>query len=380
MEQRRPVRILHTGDIHLDSPFSRFTIEESEERRQRLRDSFSDLMALIREKNVDIALIAGDLFDSAYGTAATAALLAEEMAACPTCRFFIAPGNHDPYTPNSLYAAGRLPENVHIFESEALSSCRIPALNTVVWGWAFTKDRHEGTPLSGRTIEDQGSLNLICGHADVGVPLTRYAAISTADLSAFGAHYAAFAHRHGKTEPQKAGRCTWAYCGCLEGRSFDEPGIGGAYLITATPDENDYDLTIERLTLSRRQYAIATVDLTGVSGKGEVAQRIKTAITQYGYDRDTALRVIFTGATDPSLSVPQHADGKAFGLYYLELLDHTTPSYDTEALKHDLSVRGELYRSLLSQLTEGEPADRQTALRALRMGLAALEGNDISLL
>lgn len=379
METTRQIRILHTGDIHLDSPFSRLSLERSEERRGELRKTFSRLMSLVREREIDIALIAGDLFDCAYITAATADLLIEEIAACPRCRFFIAPGNHDPYTKDSLYASGRLPENLHVFSEETLAAIPLPALDAVVYGWAFTAERHEGSPLSGQHAEDPAALNLICGHCDYAVPLTRYADVSARDLAEFGAHYAAFAHRHIPSPPQRAeGGCLWAYCGCLEGRSFDEPGKGGAYLLTATQKDGTWQITHERLTLSERQYAIAEIDLTGVSTKNEVAQRIKLAIRENGYDENTALRVIFTGATPPDFAVPQEADAREWNLYHIELLDRTTPTYDAAALDKDPTVRGELYRYLRPQLTEGTPEERALAARALRMGLAALSGNDVT--
>ena len=378
MEKAKQIRILHTGDIHLDSPFSRLSLERSEERRAALRDSFSRLMALVREREVDIALIAGDLFDCAYVTAATATLLIEELAACPRCRFFIAPGNHDPYTPGSLYAAGRLPENVHVFSEETLSCVQLPALGAAVWGWAFCDERHSGSPLSGKQVEDPSLLNLICGHCDYAVPLSRYADVSAADLAAFGACYAAFAHRHIPSPPEKAGACLWAYCGCLEGRSFDEPGLGGAYLLTATQGESGWEITHERVAQSVRQYATVEVDLTGVDTKNESAQRIMRVIHENGYDENTALRVIFTGATPPDFDVPHEADAAPWGLYHIELVDRTSPTYDATALSKDPTVRGELYRYLLPMLTEGSAEERARAARALRMGLAALAGNDIT--
>ena len=78
--------------------------------------------------------------------------------------------------------------------------------------------------------------------------------------------------------------------------------------------------------------------------------------------------------------MPAAADGSALGLYELELLDRTTPTFDAAYLEKDMTVRGELYRSLLPRLTEGSPEERATAARALRMGLAALSGDDITTL
>ena len=79
--EKQSVRILHTGDLHLDSPFACLSPEKSEERRRELRETFSRLVTLAREEQVDLLLIAGDLFDADYVTARTASRIIEEFAA-----------------------------------------------------------------------------------------------------------------------------------------------------------------------------------------------------------------------------------------------------------------------------------------------------------
>lgn len=377
--EKQSVRILHTGDLHLDSPFACLSPEKSEERRRELRETFGRLVTLAREEAVDLILIAGDLFDAAYVTARTANRIIEEFAALAPTEIVISPGNHDPYTPKSLWASGRLPSNVHIFSTEDLASFTFPALNTVVWGWAFLSDRLEFSPLASRRVDDPDRLNLVCGHCDLGVPLSKYAPVTTADLSAFGAQYAALGHRHVITPPQTIGERTLAaYCGCIEGRSFDEPGKGGVYIIDAAKKDGGWALDLRRVTLALRRYETASVDISGVDHEREVARRIKAVVEENGYGRDTALRVILTGATPPDFIVPREANGEALGLFYLELIDRTAPTFDAKYLEADMSVRGELYRSLLPYLTSGSVEERATAARALRMGMAALAGEDIS--
>ena len=61
-------KILHIGDIHLDSPFSLFDVEKSQARRQELRGTFTSIMMYAKLKNADIVLICGDLFDSEFVT------------------------------------------------------------------------------------------------------------------------------------------------------------------------------------------------------------------------------------------------------------------------------------------------------------------------
>lgn len=378
-EERQIIRFLHTGDWHLDSPFCRLPLQKSEERRTELRQTVSAVMALIRERQIDLALLPGDLFDSAYVTSKTVSFLLDEFAACPQCQFVIAPGNHDPYTTGSLWRSGRLPENVHVFATEALAHFDFPALNTAVYGWAFLSDRLENAPLAGAEPEDAERLNLLCAHGDLGVPLSKYAPISQQDLAGFGAAYAALGHQHIATHPTAIGNGgLYAYTGCLVGRSFDEPGRGGVILGKATCTEKGWEIQTERIEMATRRYETLTVDLTGVDSDREVAGRLKAAVQASGYGADTVLRVTLTGSTPPDFDVPQQADGSVLGLYHLELIDHTIPNYDARYLEKDMTVRGELYRSLLPDLTAGTAEERRNATRALRMGLAALEGNDIT--
>ena len=62
----------------------------------------------------------------------------------------------------------------------------------------------------------------------------------------------------------------------------------------------------------------------------------------------------------------------------LEIDDKTSPTFDGGLLERDMTMRGELYRELLPILTGGTPEERATASAALKLGLAALEGRNIT--
>ena len=108
------VKILHTADLHLDSPFAGLSLDVAEEAREEQRNVFSEMMRYAGENSVDLVLIAGDLFDSKYITVRTKELVKGAFASL-SCPVVIAPGNHDPYTSNSFYRSGELPENVCVF-------------------------------------------------------------------------------------------------------------------------------------------------------------------------------------------------------------------------------------------------------------------------
>jgi hypothetical protein len=71
------------------------------------------------------------------------------------------------------------------------------------------------------------------------------------------------------------------------------------------------------------------------------------------------------------------ADASSFGLAMLELEDSTSPVYDAELLKNDISLRGALYRRLLPALSSDDRRERAVAAEALRLGLSALDGKQL---
>ena len=364
------------GDLHLDSPFSTLSVDKSEIRRRELRATFTSIMYYIKEVAADIVLISGDLFDDGYATPETVALLCKEFAALPDCRFIIAPGNHDPNTRGSLYASKKLPENVLIFRTEALSRVVLDDLNTEVYGWAFCSSSMEESPLAGRTAENNGRLHLVCGHCDMSNPLSTYCPVTKDDVIKFGAHYNAFSHIHKIPELQCESGVTWSYSGFVEGRSFDECGRGGIYYIEAKTSGN-FELNVKRKNIARRHYEWDKLDVSGASTINDIANKIDDLIKEKRYTEETLLRVTLYGAISPEIENLSRLQSAVRGLFMLEIDDKTTPTYDGGALENDMTMRGELYRELLPLLTNGSPEERATASEALKIGLAALEGRNI---
>ena len=131
------VKILHTADLHLDSPNSGLGLAAAESVRNEQRRVFSKMMDYAAENAVDIVLISGDLFDGKYISNETKNLVRKKFAELP-CPVVIAPGNHDFYSAKSPYATLRWPENVHIFRTDLIERVEIPELGCTVYGAGFT--------------------------------------------------------------------------------------------------------------------------------------------------------------------------------------------------------------------------------------------------
>lgn len=367
------MRILHTGDLHLDSPFAGLDISRAEKRRREMRDTFSTMMKYAREKAVDMVIIAGDLFDSSYVTRETVLLLEREFASL-SCPVVVCPGNHDPYTPESIWAKTAFPDNVRIFTEQKLTKMSFDGLDCDVYGYAFNSQYVTECLVDG-SVEDSDRINILAVHADIVSPISKYAPLPPAVIRAFGADYAALGHIHNTISTKLALKGLGAYCGCPEGRDFGEIGEKGALVVEITKEGT----TVEKVRFAKRTYYAFTLNIDGAEDMGAVAAAIDRCIDEGGYSSEHLVRITLAGAVSPSLVInTAHLEENTRGLFYLEIEDTTTPTWNAEGLMSDKGIRGELYRTLLPDLESEERETRETAALALRYGLAALAGEDIS--
>lgn len=368
------LKILHCADLHLDTPFTD-SLQKGEARRAKLRSAFTNLTRFVREKQVDIVLMAGDLFDSEYATKDTAELLCREMASIPDCRFFISPGNHDPYTEKSVYACTEFPQNVTVFSSENPSSVDLSELGVTVYGYAFEQTTMARAPMARISAENKNRINLLCAHADLSSPLSPYAPTTKEALAGTGMDYIALGHIHACSGLDKIGDTYYAYCGCLEGRGFDELGYKGALYLEMEKENGILSLQASEKVFSFGRYEIARVDLTGARTEEEALMTIRTYLKDNKLlGADTTLRLILCGIISPKITrLERDCSAMLESLVYaLEIKDTTSPLLDSDTLLSDVSIRGAFYRQLLPDLQSEDEQIRARAVRALHLGLAAL--------
>ncbi len=368
------LRIMHAADIHLDTPFSGIDSSQAEVRRNELRAAFTSMLHYVKCEKLDMLLIAGDLFDSHYVTRETLALIKREFEQVK-CPIVISPGNHDPAFDGSVWKReGIFPKNVHIFTKDT-ELCRFdfPELGARVWGWAFACGDKYTTPLGDhRADEDggEGMVNLLCVHGDLSPSAKDTCPLTVPLLERFGADYTALGHIHNPREYTPR----IAYSGCLESRAFDELGIKGALEVTIDGDK----ISKKKLRFSKRRYEIGELDVYGASSNTQLAEKIRDYIAEKRYGDDTLLRLTLHGAVSPEFTVNVKAlEACSDRIFVLKLIDATTPMLDAETLRRDPTLRGEFYRVLEGALNSEDAAERARAEAALRVGLAAIAGENI---
>lgn len=370
------LKILHCADVHLDAPFSLRNPELSEIRRNELRGAFASMFLRVKQWNVDLVLIAGDLFDHASVLPETVKMLKREFASIPDCRFVISPGNHDPYTPYSKYATEEFPDNVYIFREETPSCFQFDDIGATVCGYAFHGQSLPYSPLESYSFPLDGNIRLLCAHADLRNTESSYAPLKRETLERLKIDYAALGHVHNFEGIQRSGSTYYGYAGCFEGRGFDEPGLKGAvYAELTRRADQTISANIKRIRFSKKHYENDTLDISGCSDPAEAAAKIREHIHLQKYDEDTALRITLKGNVSPALVLRRDAIAAQLpALMQFELEDQTRPEIGLRSLEEDPTIRGAYYGALKEKLLYGNEEEKEIAQLALRLGLSVLEG------
>ncbi|MBO5883709.1 MAG: DNA repair exonuclease [Clostridia bacterium] len=370
------MKILHTGDLHLDSPFSSEDISGVEKRREAQRKTLTRIMSLAKEEGCDLMLIAGDLFDSEYVSPTTEKLI-KKLFAEAEFPIVISPGNHDPYIDGSFYKRTVFSDNVYIFSSPELQVFELDSLGVSVYGYAFLSASLKDSPLMDTPIpSDSSKYRLLCAHADLSSPISRYAPLTIGDIHRFEFDYSALGHIHNPTDELTNGAQNIRYCGFAEGRSFDERGDGHVLIIDL--DEKGCSVTKKKVSCST--YTVESADVSDISTREELVALIHSITSRYEDTDETHVRLYLTGFASDELvdSITSLESECSLNNIYLSIVDETLPALSGTSLKEDISLRGEFYRALLPKLLSDEPSERRRAILALRLGLLAIDGKDLT--
>ncbi len=365
-EQATSVTLYAAVDLRLDAPFPFLSPEMTAARKAEARETFATFLSSAAEDGATHVILAGNLLSSEYTTDATVRFLISEIGKYPSITFIVLPGDEDVRLLSSVYLSERFPKNLRVFSSEKPD--RIDTESAVFYGAVYTEadeeareDAIRGFADAVRKVEGKPTFLLL--------PYGREAAAATVT---FGAHCTLLTSPSGTATEVVESTPLVLLLGAGEGRSL--PGKGEGVKITVTEENGGYRLSATPVPYSRRSYVFETFSVAGAETPSDVRERIAAEVARKGYGSDTFLVLTLTGTVSPELLM--HLDGDSYGLYGIRITDDTLPTHGGEELFRDMSVRGELYRSLEGALRLENAADRRVIAEAVRLGLAALDDRD----
>jgi DNA repair exonuclease SbcCD nuclease subunit len=388
-------RLLHLADLHLDRPFAQMGChgELARRRRQGLREALRRAGEAAQEHECDAVTIAGDLFEHERAGTETAQFLVETFAAWEPMRVLLAPGNHDPLVPGSLYLRARWPANVHVFHGSRLEPLELTE-GVTVWGMGHHEPAWTGNPLEGGlgmdgsghpTAAREGTVHLALFHgAETGSrPAGKgvHGPFTAAEIRERGYALALCGHYHSRRIDVGTGL---VYPGSPEPLAFDESEPRGPVLVEIG---SRGEIRCTGLETNRWHAGIIECRLDGVTSLTATVDRVSAEVLTATAGRPlerTTLRVDLVGAVPPGVGVDlfdcESAVRDTTGVAAVRIRDLTTPAADLELLAQEGTTRGAFVRVARTALAAAESAEATTVINdALRYGLEAFAGSEVGL-
>lgn len=192
------VKIVHTSDVHLDA-YGSSSSPSGKQRRQLINQAFARVVDTAIAEQAHLFIIAGDLFDRPWPSDEAVAFAVEQLSrlSMPTV---ILPGNHDPYTSDSVYLRrefASIGPHIHIIQQAGGQLLTFPDLDLVVWGRPDTWQIPGYRPLEGIPPRDTYRWHVAVAHGHLLLPdrwgFTSYP-IEVQELAGCGWDYVALGH------------------------------------------------------------------------------------------------------------------------------------------------------------------------------------------
>ena len=366
------IKVLHCADVHLGAAESSLGIL-AENRKAETLICFEKIINLAKDKNVDILLIAGDLFNSNNIDKAFTDRVFECFASIPDTKIVYSAGNHDPLNLDSPFKTYTLPQNVSVLDTID-SFFEFSDLNARVYGKSFKEVYMQGVSRFSLNV-DNNFINIMCIHGELRADLnSNYNSITSEFIENSGMDYIALGHIHKRTDITKIGNTYLSYCGCPEGQGFDELGEKGVYLGTVSKGNCD----LKFISLAKRMHIAESVDISNLTNSSDIADSILKNIKQK-YPQsyaDNLYKITLTGSIDDDtvISASQICARLNESLYFVKLRDKTEIKLDFNALSTENTLKGIFVKNMLKQIQEAPLDEQQTLKAALNIGLKAFNG------
>jgi DNA repair protein SbcD/Mre11 len=398
------IRFLQVSDLHLGRPFGWLPTERRADRRSDQRRALDLAVRQAIERGAHAILVPGDLFDLDYVDAETLAFAVHAFAVngCPPV--FIAPGNHDPWSPASanwdralLKARGfAWPEHVCVFDSPFWTPVPLSGVDGVtVWGRCSIQGVASATrPLA------PGSLAPLAAVVGGGVNVAVFhgsregflppgedpvAPFSDTEVLASPFDYLAVGHVHVPHRlDDPAGGVRLANAGAAIALDVSETGRHGALEVRLAVDPAAGArprAETEFVELDKRRVFDLSVDVTGVTAAEQVDRRILRALDQAGASDADILVVRLAGRLLRGVRYTAPGPELRPRAFHVRLDARAVrPDYDLAAVRTADAVTTEdrFAQALLERIdAETDPARRADLEAALFYGLDAFRLHEV---
>lgn len=352
------LKFIHIADVHLCRSFDScsFSKTKAAAQRERLWQSFREVIDVIKRERIELLFIAGDLFEERYARVCDIKRLADYFAGiADTTDVYIAPGNHDPFFSGSYYDTFSWPSNVHIFTDSLKKVALSPTVD--LYGFGFARPHYDHIPFSLPAV-DQEKLNLCLLHCDL-LSASQYLPIEEKTMKNAGFDFCFLGHIHQNRSYQWGA----AYASSLEPLDFSQSGLHGYYKGRITKK----GITLSFVNSAKSHFYTKEIPVCADMDSNAIKQAVLDAFPPAMRAEGAFCRAVIKGSRDARIDLHDVFMDICDAFSYLETVDQTVEDLDIETLRsqNQENIIGQFIAAL-------DQRDDDIARLALKEGLEVL--------
>ena len=357
------MKFVHLADLHLDAKFDSLSSIDGLPQKRRLeqRKALKDVVEYIKENDIKLFLISGDLYEQNYIRKSSIEYVNKLVEEIPDTQIFIAPGNHDPYIKNSFYSTYTWSKNVHIFNENIE---KIDFEDAHIYGFGFTDFYCKQSEIEEIQVEEPDDINILITHGSLdggSDDLREYNPLRQSKLKQLDFDYIALGHIHKPYYNEEKNQKIF-YPGSTISLGFDELGEHGILVGDIEKDE----LKVKFMTIDPRQYEEKKVDITEMTSNEEVLEKLQNLVL----NNENLYKIILVGKRYFTLNIDEIKKLNSRE-NIVKIKDKTKVGIDIERIAEENNVRGIFVRNMLER-KERENLDEDFIEKAIEIGLEVL--------
>lgn len=358
------MKFVHIADMHFDTPFTTLNTkgDYGKIRRMDQREIFKKIIYYIKENEIPYLFIAGDLYEHNSIRKSTIEYINELFKTIPNTKIFITPGNHDPYTKNSMYQNYTWNHNVKIFHSNIEI---IQEEEVDIYGAGFEDFYCENLGIENIQIKNKNKINILIMHADLNASEKTqlpYNPISKNKLKQIGFDYVALGHIH-KLDYHTEENQNIVYPGSTIAMGFDELGTHGFI----TGEIGKEKIKLEFVPIDNKEFKELEIDVTTLNDVEELIENLNNI----QLEENNLYKIILIGKRNFEIEI--------LNLYkyitkpnIIKIKNKTRPNYSLEKMQNNYTLKGIFINEILEEMQK-ENYTQEEIDKILEIGLSVLD-------
>ena len=351
------MKFIHIADVHLGVKPDRGRLW-SNDRAEEIQAGFQNIIHICEEQQIDLLLIAGDLFD-APPTEKELKNLDFQLRKMPVTKTVIIAGEHDYIEENSAWETYAFESDTVVLPRDRATNAYLQELNVCITGFSYGKQEYTERLLERLSPGREDAYNILLGHGGD----TKHMPFSKEKLARLGFNYIALGHIH---RPAHILKDKMAFAGSLEPLDYTETGKRG-YILGEVNDAGETTITF--VPCNKRSYVNMSLDLTPDYSNADISDIVESEILRLG--KENIYRILLKGKISSELTINLSDLTRRYNIS--EVINKTQHEYDIkELLKgNEDNILG-MFIKVLSD--ENRMEDEEIRNKAMRYGINALLG------